>query len=66
MTEETDAQVEALRKRWNPDGRPEITHECPPQGGQLLPCCKRTPYEIPLYHRLTLDRELVTCPGTWR
>lgn len=40
----------------------EITHQCPPEGSGLMPCCGRTPLQVPDTDRLTLDPALVTCP----
>lgn len=57
----------AARQRYNPDGHQEITHRCPvpfAEGGDgTMPCCGRTPFEVPPYHRITLHGELVTCQG---
>ena len=39
----------------------EVTHRCPPEGSGTMPCCGRTPFEVPRWHRMTLDPELVTC-----
>jgi hypothetical protein len=41
----------------------EITHACPPQGGGVMPCCGKTPFEVPRTDRITLDPELITCKG---
>jgi hypothetical protein len=42
----------------------EVTHACPPDGGDgLMPCCQQTPFEISRTDRITLDPELVTCGG---
>jgi hypothetical protein len=30
-------------------------------GEWMLPCCSRTPFEVPRYNRMTLHPELVTC-----
>ena len=38
-------------------------HACPPDGLGLMPCCGRTPFEVPRTDRLTLDPALVTCSG---
>jgi len=40
-----------------------IVHACPPDGLGLMPCCGRTPFEVPRTDRLTLDPALVTCSG---
>lgn len=37
------------------------THACPPEGSGVMPCCGRTPFEVPRKHRMTLDDRLVTC-----
>ena len=46
---------------WVPQHCP--THACPPTGGRLMPCCDRTPFGVPWWHRMTLDPTLVTCTG---
>lgn len=38
----------------------EIVHACPPDGSGRMPCCGRTPFEVPK-DRMTLDPALVTC-----
>ncbi len=42
-------------------GAEEIVHACPLSDGGLMPCCGLTPFEVPGWHRMTLDPELVTC-----
>lgn len=39
----------------------EVTHRCPLKGEGITPCCGRTPLELPVTDRLTLDDALVTC-----
>lgn len=39
----------------------EIIHACPPDGQAVTPCCGHAPFEIPRWHRMTLDPALVTC-----
>lgn len=39
----------------------ETVHLCPPGDSGLMPCCNRTPFEVPRTDRMTLDRSLVTC-----
>ena len=51
-----------LRKRWELSGS-EIVHRCPPKGSGLTPCCDKTMFELPSFHRVTLDPKLVTCKG---
>lgn len=36
-------------------------HLCPPKGSGLMPCCNRTPFEVPRTDRMTLERRNVTC-----
>ena len=42
-----------------------VTHRCPvpfADGGDgLFPCCGKTPFEVPSWHRMTLDLAQVTC-----
>ena len=39
----------------------ETTHQCPPSGSGVMPCCGLTPFEAPRTDRMTLDPALVTC-----
>jgi hypothetical protein len=39
----------------------EITHQCPPDGQYVTPCCGLTPFELPRGDRITEDPALVTC-----
>jgi hypothetical protein len=39
----------------------EIVHRCPPTGSNTMPCCGVTPWEIPTYHRMTVEDDRVTC-----
>lgn len=41
----------------------EPVHRCPPKGEGILPCCGRTPFEVPGTDRMTVDEALVTCAG---
>lgn len=55
-------QIEAL----GPQGEAphvEVTHGCPPMlgGGGLTPCCGRSPLELPVTDRLSLDPRAVNC-----
>ena len=38
-----------------------VIHLCPHGDGSVTPCCGRSPFELPLSDRLTLDQALVTC-----
>lgn len=38
-------------------------HACPPRGSGLMPCCGRTPFDVPESDRMTVDG-LVTCGYT--
>jgi hypothetical protein len=41
---------------------PEVFHQAPPDGGGgLMPCCGKTPFEVPGTDRMTADPALVTC-----
>lgn len=40
-------------------------HRCPPDGSGVMPCCGRTPFEVPHSDRMTLNPDEVTC-GTDR
>jgi hypothetical protein len=42
-----------------------LTHACPPDGSGIMPCCGRTPFEVPRTDRMTLDPSLVTCSPAW-
>lgn len=37
-----------------------VIHSCPQSGSSIMPCCGRTPYEVPRTDRLTIDGR-VTC-----
>jgi len=63
MTSDTPGGAQA-RERWNPHGHAEVTHRCPASGEYLVPCCGQTPFEVPRWHRLTLDPQMVTCQGS--
>lgn len=41
----------------------DITHRCPPEGLGAMPCCGRTPFEVPGWHRMAVDDSYVTCEG---
>jgi hypothetical protein len=38
-----------------------VTHRCPPQGSNIMPCCGKTPFEVSKTDRMSLDDSLVTC-----
>ena len=40
------------------------THRCPKPGSGTMPCCGRTPLQVPRTHRMTLDDDLVTCTNS--
>lgn len=40
-----------------------IVHACPPDGSGLMPCCGRSPIDVPLTERISMDGTAVTCPG---
>ncbi len=37
------------------------THQTPQEGLSVMPCCGRTPFEVPRTDRITTDTDLVTC-----
>lgn len=37
------------------------THACPADGAATMPCCGRTPLEVPMSEGITVDATLVTC-----
>jgi hypothetical protein len=41
-----------------------IVHACPPEGSGLMPCCGRSPIDVPLTERISMDGTAVTCAGT--
>jgi acyl-CoA reductase-like NAD-dependent aldehyde dehydrogenase len=44
-----------------PEAQREVVHACPPDGSGLMPCCGRTPFELPRTDRMSADPTLVTC-----
>jgi len=40
-----------------------IIHACPPSGSGLMPCCGRSPIDVPLTERISMDGTAVTCAG---
>lgn len=65
-----EGQAPRIRKRGNPVSEEreqieavELTHGCPYLGGHVTPCCGRTPFELPVTDRMTVDPRLVTCRG---
>jgi hypothetical protein len=38
-----------------------VVHQCPPDGAGVMPCCGRTPFEVPRTDRMTADASAVTC-----
>lgn len=40
-----------------------VVHGCPPDGSGLTPCCHRSPIDLPLTERISLDGSEVTCKG---
>jgi len=54
MTPESDAP---------PPTYAEPVHACPPPDSGIMPCCGRTPFEVPSTDRMT-STEPVTCRAT--
>lgn len=48
--------------RANPSGL-ALVHACPPDGSGLMPCCGRTPLEVSVRDRMSVDGIDVTCEG---
>lgn len=48
-----------------PPGEPRrpavVVHHCPPRDSSRMPCCGKSPLELPDYDCITLYPELVTC-----
>ena len=42
----------------------EKTHRCPKKDEGLTPCCGKSPFELPLFDRITINPELATCKLT--
>jgi hypothetical protein len=40
-----------------------IVHACPPDGSGLMPCCGRSPIDVPLTERISMDGTAITCAG---
>ena len=38
-----------------------VTHTTPPQGSSVMPCCGRTPYEVPHTDRMNENPARATC-----
>jgi hypothetical protein len=44
------------------DAHGPVVHSCPFKGsGDIMPCCGKTPFDIPRWHRLSTKPELVNC-----
>jgi hypothetical protein len=56
-----DMSAFAQRLRDAADALESTTHECPPDGSGLTPCCGKTPFELPRTDRMTVHADLVTC-----
>src|SRR6266567_4376437 len=41
----------------------EVVHACPRWGSGVMPCCGRTPFEVPSTDRMTSEPGNVTCAG---
>lgn len=44
-------------------GDPPVTHQCPAWGAATMPCCGKTPFEVPRSDHMTVKVYLVTCRG---
>ncbi len=62
LAAEARREAEMRRPRWTPDGTTVgPVHMCPDDGGNIMPCCGLTPFEVPRTDRMTLNPRLVTC-----
>ncbi|KQY58337.1 hypothetical protein ASD11_01330 [Aeromicrobium sp. Root495] len=52
--------AERVRLASEGQGR-EVVHLGPPVGSGVMPCCGRTPLEVPRTDRMTYESEFVTC-----
>jgi hypothetical protein len=39
----------------------EIVHLCPTDGSGVMPCCGRTPFDVPAWDRMTVHDDQITC-----
>ncbi len=60
-TQEDVLNLEARLRRIN--GDPPVTHTCPAWGASTMPCCGKTPFEVPRTDRMTTVASRVTCGG---
>lgn len=61
MSEQVTVTIHPVAEDGYPAESYEVTHICPAAGTNVTPCCGKTPFELPRYHRLTSDPALVTC-----
>lgn len=55
-------ELEAIRGYEEREAQEGIhIHRCPRYGESVTPCCGKTPFEIPGWHRMTVKPELVNC-----
>lgn len=43
------------------ESTPETVHLAPPIGSGTMPCCGKTPWEVPTGDRMTVHEDLATC-----
>ena len=60
------ARLDAEHERWYGTVAEEVreaspVHLCPDDGGNVMPCCGLTPFEVPRTDRMTETLSLVTC-----
>ena len=62
IVEALETEVERLRGYKEREDQEGVhIHRCPRQGESVTPCCGKTPFEIPGWHRMTAKPELVNC-----
>jgi len=60
MTDQLNQSAAALGVQPEPA---EVVHACPAKGAGVMPCCGRTPFEVPSTDRITSEPGNVTCAG---
>lgn len=52
----------ARQETYNPEGKEEVIHYAPLDRDVQTRCCHKSVVVLPKYHRLTMEKEAVTCP----
>jgi predicted transcriptional regulator len=59
--DELFSHIEGMKKMQSVGEQMEVVHQCPPSGTGVMPCCGKTPSEVPLIDRMTGFESMVTC-----